>query len=375
MDLTLLLMVGGGREPDPVVGPIRRARQAAGQDLLETLLGTGAVGRAVVATDDGEWGAGLAGPQVEIDLDPPGKEFHFGRRLAGLIRRYRPGQMLYAGGGSCPLMGPDDWFHALQPLERGEAEAVTNNIHSSDWLALSSPSRFLPLIAGQERDNGLAWALAEEAGVPTISLPPTAATRFDLDTPADLLIARAHPRTPPRLRRVLDGLDWPEDGVQGVLETLGREGGHLAVIGRSSSAAWAALERATRCWVRLFVEERGMIASGRLRRGEVRSLLATLVEQVGPAGLFGALAEMADAVLLDSRVILAARSLWPSATDRFNADLFRWEQVREPFLRSLSRAAAEAGIPILMGGQSVVSGGLLALLEAHQHRQPQARID
>jgi hypothetical protein len=40
--------------------------------------------------------------------------------------------------------------------------------------------------------------------------------------------------------------------------------------------------------------------------------------------------------------------------------------VKEPFLRDFSRAAAEAPVPIVLGGHSVVSGGLMALLESVQ---------
>ena len=366
--LDLLLLVGGGGE-SPVEQAIRRARQAAARDLVEALAGTGLVGRAVIGTDRADWTAGLEGLPVEVDLDPPGEPFHFGRRLAGLIRRYRVEWGLYAGGGSAPLMGSGAWREALEGLGRAGPAAVTNNLHSSDWIAFGPAGDLAPVVEAQERDNGLAWVLAREAGLPVRSLPPTAASRFDLDTPADLLVAQAHPRIGPHLCGVLDGLGWPREPIEGVLEVMAREGGHLTVIGRSSSAAWAALERATQCWVRLFVEERGMIASGRLRRGEVRSLLAEFLERVGVDEFFDALAALSDAVLFDSRVILAARGLWPPAADRFNADLLRWEEVGEPFLRRFSRAAAEAGVPILMGGQSVVSGGLMALLEVLEMRR------
>ena len=84
---------------------------------------------------------------------------------------------------------------------------------------------------------------------------------------------------------------------------------------------------------------------------------------------FNRLSTLADAVLFDNRVILAARGLWPAAQDRFNADLLRWGEVHEPFLRAFSQAAAAAEIPILMGGQSVVAGGLMALVEVLQERQ------
>ncbi len=368
---TLLLLVGGG-DSSPVEARVRQARQAAARDLLAGLLATQCVARAVVATDDPAWAQSLSDLPVRVDLDSPDTPFHFGRRLADLIRRYRVDRALYAGGGSAPLMKPSTWQEALDRLSQNDRTVIANNIHSSDWVAFHPAAEVLPLVAAQERDNGLAWALAHQAGFRAHSLPPSAASRFDLDTPADLLIARTHSGIGPHLRTTLNELDWPADAVEGVLKVMAKEGGHLTVIGRSSSIAWAALEEQTQCWVRLFVEERGMIASGRLSRGEAHSLLNNYLEQVGVAEFFTTLASLAEAVLLDSRVILGARGLWPPAADRFNADLFRWQKVQEPFLRAFSRAASEAGAPILMGGQSVVAGGLMALLEVFAERQRNA---
>ena len=63
-------------------------------------------------------------------------------------------------------------------------------------------------------------------------------------------------------------------------------------------------------------------------------------------------------------MILAARRLWPSKLDRFNSDLHRWEEVDDPFLRRFTQAAAQAQIPVVLGGHSVVAGGLMALIES-----------
>lgn len=367
-DVALVLMVGGAGA-SLVEKSVSWARQAAGRDLLEMLLATGRIGPAIVATDDPNWAETLKDLPVEVDLDPQDRPFHFGCRLADVVDRYQLECFLYAGGGSAPLMRPSDWEAVLDRLAQPGPVLVTNNLHSSDWVALRSSGLSLHRLADQERDNGLAWVLARQEGVPAHTLPPSAASRFDLDTPADLLVAGVHPRIGPHLRTMLDRLAWPTDVVEGVLDVMARQGAHLTVIGRSSSTAWSALERETQCWVRLLVEERGMIASGRLARGEVESLLNDYLEQVGVEAFFDRLAALADAALFDSRVILAAQGLWPSAQDRFNADLLRWEQVENSFLRAFSRAAAGVGIPILMGGQSVVAGGLMGLIEVLTERR------
>lgn len=370
--ITLILMVGGWAG-SPVEQVLRRAHQAAAEDLLEILRQTDRVERAVIVTDDPDWVPHPQGIPLEVDVDPPGEPFHFGRRLAQEIRRVGADRVLYAGGGSAPLMALQDWLGALSPFVGDRPQAVTNNLYSSDWIAFYPAQALAPRIAALERDNALGWVLSEECGVPTRTLPPSAATRLDLDTPADLLIARRHPHSGPRLRALLQELDWPAQAVEGILDVMGRDGGHLAVIGRSAPAAWMALDQATRCWVRLFVEERGMVASGRLRRGEVRSLLADFIRHVGVDGFFAELASLAEAALMDTRVLMAAQGCWPPPADRFNADLLRWEDVRDPFLRALARAAAGAPIPILMGGQSLVNGGLMALVDIlqTQRRSPQ----
>ena len=106
-----------------------------------------------------------------------------------------------------------------------------------------------------------------------------------------------------------------------------------------------------------------MVASGRQSRGEVRSLLGAYVDAVGVDGLFQLLQAWSDAVFWDNRVLLAHRGLWPSDEDRFASDLGWVDLVREPFLRELTAGAQATSVPIVMGGHSLVSGGLLALLE------------
>jgi hypothetical protein len=116
-------------------------------------------------------------------------------------------------------------------------------------------------------------------------------------------------------------------------------------------------------WVRVYAEERGMRASGRQQRGEVRSLIADLLEETGPAGFVDRLRSMVQAAIWDTRVWMAQRGDWPNAGDRMAADLGWAEDVGDAGLRRLTEAIEGAPIPILTGGHGVVSGSLLAFLE------------
>ena len=369
--VTLLLTVGGWGRSD-VERALGGAHRAAARDLLELLLSMGMFDRAIVATDDPAWSETLNDLPVVVDLDPLGETFHFGRRLAGLIERYGAQCVLYSGGASAPLLSAGRWHEVLARLREAQRLVITNNLHSCDWVGFVPAQEMAPLIAQETNDNAIAWLMAHGAQLPAEHLSASAGTRFDLDTPLDLLIAHRHPGTGPCLRQFLDELGWESQQLDQVMVAMAREGGSLAVAGRVSSAAWAALERATRCWVRVYAEERGMRASGRQERGEVRSLLADYIELVGVEGFFEELAELVDGVLFDNRVILAARKLWPSACDRFNSDLYRWDRVGEPFLRHFTRAAAEAPVPVVLGGHSVVAGGLMALAEALEMERREA---
>jgi len=361
-DVTLLLLTGGWGDSS-VEQALEGAHRAAARDLLEMLLAIGSIDRAIVATDDPSWARTLSDLPVMIDIDPPGECFHFGRRLTELIARYDVERLLYTGGGSAPLLGIEQWAEVIDQLGRAERQVVTNNVHSCDWVGFTSAQEAASLIAEQANDNAIAWTLVNKGGLAVRAMEASAGSRFDIDTPIDLLIAQRHPAIGRHLRRYLDDLGWRSTQLEEVLAEMGREGGSLLVAGRASPGAWLALQEATRCWVRVFAEERGMRASGRQARGEVRSLLASYLNMVGVEGLFEAFGELGNAVLLDNRVILASRGLWPSALDRFNSDLYRWDEVEDPFLRSLTRAAREAPVPVVMGGHTVVAGGLMALAE------------
>jgi hypothetical protein len=79
---------------------------------------------------------------------------------------------------------------------------------------------------------------------------------------------------------------------------------------------------------------------------------------------FEALGAMAQAIFLDNRVLFAHRRLWPSAADRFYSDLREPARIGDPFVRALTEAAMAAPVPVIMGGHSLVSGGIYVLIEA-----------
>jgi hypothetical protein len=280
-----------------------------------------------------------------------------------LIAIYGMERCFYMGGGAGPLLTTSDLASVAEQILAADRLLVTNNFYSSDWAAFG-PTSVLLKHAPPDNDNELAWLLGEDAGLPIRELPRTGATQFDVDTPVDLLTLAAHPEAGPHTRAYLKDLDLDTSALDAALPLMLDRDATILVAGRVSSATWGYLERETACSTRVFSEERGMRASGRQARGEARSILGYHLDAVGPRGLFEALANLAQAVFMDNRVLFAHRGLWPSAADRFYSDLRQPEKVGDPFVRALTEAALTAPVPVVMGGHSLVSGGLYVLVEA-----------
>jgi hypothetical protein len=360
--LPLLIMTGVTEESEPE-RMVSQARQAVTLDLVERALTVPTLGPVVVATNSPEFAQRLAGCPVEVDLDPPGETFHFGRRLAGLIERYGMQRCFYIGGGAGPLMPAAQMADIAAALGGEDRLLITNNFYSSDLVAFS-PASLLNEYPLPATDNELAWLLGEEGGLPIRELPRTAATQFDVDTPLDLLTLAVHPEAGPHTQALLKSLQLDTSRLDAALPLMLDRDATLLIAGRVSSATWSYLERETACSTRVLSEERGMRASGRQARGEVRSLLGYYLDAVGLDRFFQSLAKMAGAVFLDNRVLFAHRAMWPTAADRFYSDLGQVESISDPFVRALTEAALAAPVPVIMGGHSLVSGGMYALVEA-----------
>ncbi len=352
-----LVVFLGGLGDSPVEEMVAGALAAAAQDAVRAALASGRFQGAVLVTDGRiDLPDRPAGVALDVDAGP----FHFGCRLAEAIERHGLERVVYIGGGSLPLLGADEFGRIADALVE-DGVAVTNNYFSSDMVAF--PAGALARIGPPDSDNRLARALSEEAGLTVRSLPRTVATQLDIDGPTDMAVLALTGEGGLRLRQYLAALELDLGRYQWAFPLLTDRRAQVTVAGRVGSHAWQYLEGEAACRVRLFAEERGMEADGRAGEGKARSLLGFFLEQVGPQRLMDSLSELGDAAFIDTRVLLAHSRIEAARADRFLSDLGRWQEVREPFLRDLTRAALQAPIPVLLGGHSLMSGGLMALNE------------
>lgn len=107
-----------------------------------------------------------------------------------------------------------------------------------------------------------------------------------------------------------------------------------------------------------------MQAAGRDASGDARTALGFLYEQVGPERFFAQMGELGDGFLFDTRVLFAHLGWHATGAERFASDLFRAREIRDPGIAAFTAAAAAAPYPLLLGGQTLVSGVLWTLVEA-----------
>jgi hypothetical protein len=360
----LIVFAGGVAPAHPLLRQMHTVRQACAHALLERARGTPAFDPIVVATGDRVLAESLGQLCLTIDLDSGDEPFHFGRRLAGVIDRFELTRLLYMGAASAPLLAEADLAQIAEAARQHDRAVIANNINSTDWAAITPASIVSEWIDRLPSDNSLGWVLSHEAGLEPIGWPPSPATRLDLDVPIDAQIAARHPQCGPRVREAVSQLPWDDRRLRAACAVLKTRASRVILAGRVPAWAAAQMEKAVQCWTRVYSEERGMRAAGRLASGQVRSLLNDHLQAVGLSRFIADLCSMADAMLWDTRVLWAASGVWPSEEDRYAADLGLVDAIGQPFIREFTQAVLDAPIPIVTGGHALVSGGLWTLLDS-----------
>ena len=327
----------------------------------------------------GRLGAAVA-PLPSSQVEP----FHWGRWFVeaardALASAAAPVDAIgYAGGGALCLLDDTSLDSLLSPIA---GEVVANNRFSADAFVVAGDlDQALEVLATCETDNAAPRRLGD-AGFAERDLGPTQWSRFDVDTTMDLALLRLATRlhgtrtVDGSVRSFLEMARLPGDRalevphLAAIGDVIRDRGGELLVAGRVPASTWQELETETACRVRCLVEERGM-RSTRDPDRHPRSILAALMARSSPADLIDELGRLGDAVILDTRVLMAAvagssdASAWPPEEERFASDFGDLGVVATPWLRQLTEAAGSSSVPFLFGGHALVSDGLRLIVAA-----------
>lgn len=300
----------------------------------------------------------------------------FGERLRSLVHGLDEDVgLVVLGSGSIPLARPGDVAALVEVARSGERRALANSFYSADVVAVGQAAN-LAAAPYLPSDNSLPRWLRDEGGYRVDDLRGRWRLAVDLDSPVDVLLAGVEPAPTADASLVLERL-------AGVRRVRADPRAELIVAGRTSAATLRWLERRTSSRTRALVEERGIRAIGvggagasgggasGTRAGDAqrppRSVLAMVLDDRGPEALGPILAELGEAAIVDTRVLLAHRlgagePAWPAAEDRYASDLLLPDAVHDAWLRALTASARDAAIPVLLGGHTLVGPGIRLLL-------------
>jgi len=285
----------------------------------------------------------------------------FGARLRRLAAAADTPGLVVLGSGAMAMARPADHRAFVAAAGSDAPGALANNRYSADAVAVAGTSvlRDLPDLPA---DNALPRWLEEVAGYRVDDLSRRPRLGFDLDSPADVVLAGGS------LPAVAAGSPFVAR-LAAVRSILADRRAELTVAGRMSSGTLTVLERRAACRVRALIEERGLRAASRLAQGvpgpstaptrSPASTLGILLDHEGPGALGHVLARLGDGAIVDTRVLLAhrlgaAESAWPPPEDRFASDLLLPDRIGDAWLRALTASAVEAPIPVLLGGHTLV---------------------
>jgi hypothetical protein len=323
-------------------GPLTRAVATARADLAKH--------HRRAFTRDGATGARIvAGPPDDLP---------FGARLRGLALDSAAGGLVVLGSGAVPRMTATDRRRFIAAAADDGHVALANNGYSADIVAIAQARDVLATLPDLTTDNALPRWLAERAGYRVSDLRHRWRLGVDIDGPLDLVLLGG------RWRAAITAADRArvEDALAGVRRVVADPRAEVVVAGRTSPDALAWLARSGAARTRALIEERGLRTSAAGQRSPA-SVLGLLLDRDGPGSLGDHLARLGEAAIVDTRVLLAHRlgadeRAWPVAEDRFASDLLLHEAIADPWLRELTRAAAEAPIPVVLGGHTLVGPGL-----------------
>jgi hypothetical protein len=361
----VLVLFCGGMGGSDVEDLLAGALRASALDLLERSLAGGAYDGAIVVADEASAAAfrDQLPAGVVLDVDVEGEGFHFGRRLSDVVRRFELVRPLYTGCGLPLLKGDEMTAVALALRNADKRLVVANNYFSADLLGFT-PGSVVDEVEFPDNDRILPRLLTTEAGFTNYPLPRTIANQFDLDSTGDLAVLSCAGGAGPRLQAYMEAMPLDTSRLVTAARLFTDKTAEVLVAGRVGSQVWQYLEAETACRIRMYSEERGMLAAGRDTSGDARSLLAFHLQAVGPRRFFAELSEMVHAAFIDTRPILAHLGLQPSRPDRFRSDAMTPAGISDPWLREFTEAAIEAPIPVVLGGSSLVTSGVQLLSEA-----------
>lgn len=358
-----MVICEGGKHSSPIEKTVSAVRKSVVLDLIELAGEVREIDEIFLMTNHIDLAASAEKLGAVISMDEEDIDFHLGERLSELVGSHNLQNIIYFGGGAAPLINKEDLTRMALALKETKNVVISNNFVSSDFIAFT-PATAINNIQLPAIDNTLAALLHQQAGLRMELIESGLSTSYDIDTLIDVMILGVQQRTGTRTRHTIRKLEFDFSKLEKAKEILLTPEKEVLIYGRINAYPISYISRNAKCRLRILMEERGMRALGRLERHEVTSLLGYLLENGSIEEFFNVISNLCDCAFLDTRVLFAHLKLSLSKWDRFNSDLGYFDKIENQFVRDFTMQAENAGIPIICGGNTLVNGGIWALLDA-----------
>ena len=372
MSKTTALVFEGGQPEGGITQQMLSVRYATCLDTIELLLSLpDHYGEVVLATnyDDLASAALQMGAIIHRTADA---DFHFGQVLQQLVFERQAENVLYLSGAGSPLLTREEFIGIAEALAQNEQYLIVNNVQSADIVGWT-PGAAISTIVPPQLDNALGYALRREAKLPRHLMPHSVGVHFDIDTPTDIQMARLIGLGGERMNAAMNALPWELDRYHWLRDELAKKDRipGIWLSGRIGGPVIQHINSNIHARLRVVSEERGMKSMG--TEGSVCSFVGSYIDSTGFDGFFRYLEQSVDLALIDTRPLFAHFKLQQTDNDRFSSDLGYWEHIEEAWIRDFTKAASEARIPIILGGHTLILGGIWALIESiRQERRESA---
>jgi len=358
-----MVICEGGKHSSIIEETVSSVRKSVVLDLIELAGEVREIDEVILLTNHSDLAGSAMKLGAVISMDEENVEFHLGRRLSDIIKSQNLQNIIYFGGGAAPLISKEELTRMALVLKETKNVVISNSFISSDFIAFT-PASAINSIQLPAIDNPMAKLLHEQAGLRMELIETGISSSYDIDTLIDVMVLGVQPRTGARTRRTIRKLDFDFSKLEKAKQTLLNPDAEVLIYGRISPYPLSYITHNAKCRLRILMEERGMRGLGRLERQEVTSVFGYLLESSSLENLINAISKMCDCAFLDTRVLFAHLKLDLTKWDRFNSDLGNFDKIENPIVRDFTALAAKAEIPIICGGNTLVNGGIWALLDA-----------
>lgn len=284
------------------------------------------------------------------------QKIDIGQYLLKIINRHSLDKIFYLGAGSCYFLTTDELKFISENTINGQF--ISNNPISSDFISFSSSDLTNEIILNFPNiDNYFSSYLMSKTSLKYLKMPVSLGSIFDIDTPNDFAILSKITNNSGRIGNYISQSIFKNIDLDKFIKILSSKSSEIFIYGRINPLNLYMAEKNIPCKIRFLSEERGL----KIRGKASASLLEYIFKQENFDNFFKLFENICNGGIFDTRAIFSLFAGEYAQEDVYLSDMKIWQKIKNPFIKSFTKRVSESQVPVILGGHSIVNGGLMAL--------------